>query len=174
MKRIKIILSSICVLTIFLTGCADNVSNNKTQATTENNSSSITSLDDSDMKSDVDSDVKSDVDSDTESDIIKGFRFSSSLNVFYKNDDSLKPVGNEISISEDTDITLTLINNVEPDATLLQKNIPLRLYLFADNQPIEFSLDDKKYSQECNTTIDAHKEQHNNISFHAKKDGGYL
>ena len=44
------------------------------------------------------------------------------------------------------------------------------MYLFADDEPIPFSLDDKEYSQQCDTLIDAREKQYSSITFRAEKD----
>ena len=159
MKVIKKIVCLMCILTVGLTGCSNKKVNS--------NSSSIAEVKDEKFSSN--SEMES---SSYESDKIDGFSFSSNLNVFYGNEDSQSTVENKISIKENKEIKLTLLNSVQPDATQPQNNIPLRIYLFADNNPIPFALDNGEYSIEGNTTIDALKEQYNTISFKANKNVG--
>lgn len=147
--RKKYIILYVTVLITFLVGCSERANNNLSMDNT-----TITEYNTTDS---------------VEDDSGSFFSFSSVLNVFYN--ESNIPLENKISVDEDKLISLSLLSNVTPDKSLAQSNIPVRIWVIADETPIEFSLfGSENYAVSNDVIVDAMKDQWVDISFMASKN----
>ncbi len=87
---------------------------------------------------------------DSNSDIrLEPFDFSCSINVFRNNSGgNLVPCGYCFDVPDNNYLSLTVSTKVSPDKSMDSNNVPMRIYVFGNGVPLEFSLPNYSYGSE--------------------------
>lgn len=97
------------------------------------------------------------------------FVFNSSLNILYGDDSDLKPLENKIKITESKRMTFKMLTNVSPDKSMCTQNIPMRIWILIDGNPVEFSIKDNNYQIYNDVSTDAFVDQITDVTFNVSK-----
>jgi hypothetical protein len=176
MKKIKVlpIFISVILGLVMLYGCE----NNKTVSYLDDqkNTTSTTSAT-SQTQPQTDPNTNP-TQTNTETDVFQGdtFEFGGGINIFNcdSSGEPTQPVNWQINIPENTEINLKIWIKIEPDKSIIDTEVPINLWLFADNNLVPFDINSGAKNEKNSVKIKPNEQTFLDFKFNATTDMKFI